>query len=96
MAWESLFGSPWALCGISAGAMMSTAILDDVDDEAKSLSSMYITIFMGRMYRRLYITSLKMWVTALRVVVSVDPETCHKAVPFGSFRAEHTYTDWCP
>ena len=80
MAWaggcEALFGIPWALRGISAGAMMSTEILDDEDDEAKSPSRMSSIMLMGRMYLSLYIMSQKRWVTSLRVVVSVDPGKC--------------------
>ena len=71
-----MFVMPWALRGISAGAMMSTEIVDDVDDEAKSPSRMSIIMLMGRMYRSLYIMSQKRWVTSLRVVVSVDPGKC--------------------
>ena len=76
VALVSLFGRPWALCGISAGVMMSTAILDDVDDEARSPISMSFDISTGRMYLRLYTMSLKMLVTLARVVVSVDPGMC--------------------
>ena len=46
---EALFIMPWALRGISAGAMMSTEILDDVDDEAKSLSRMSSIMLICRM-----------------------------------------------
>ena len=46
-----------ALRGISAGAMMSTEIVGDVDDEAKSVSRMSTIILIGRMYFILYTVS---------------------------------------
>ena len=55
---------------------MSTEIVDDVDDEAKSPSRMSSIMLIGRMYFSLYIISHKRWVTSLRVVVSVDPGKC--------------------
>ena len=73
---EPLFVMPWALRGISAGAMMSTEIVGDVDDEAKSPSRMSSIMLIGRMYFSLYM-SQKRWVTSLRVEVSVDPGTCY-------------------
>ena len=80
MAWagccEALSVMPWALRGISAGAMMSTEIVGDVDDDAKSPSRMSSIMLIGSMYFILYITSQRMWVTSLRVEAGVDPGDC--------------------
>ena len=54
---EPLFVMPWHLRGISAGALMSTEIVGDVEDEARSVSRISTITLIGRMYLILYIVS---------------------------------------
>ena len=54
---EPLFVMPWALRGISAGAIMSTEIVNDEEDETRSVSRTSSIMLIGRMYFILHIVS---------------------------------------
>lgn len=80
MAWagcsEPLLVIPSALWGISAGAIMNTDIVDDEDEETRSVSrhrTESSIMLIGRMNLILYIVSQAMRVILPSLQANVDP-----------------------
>ena len=73
---EPLLVIPWALWGISAGAIINTEIVDDDDEETRSVSRHRIEssiMLIGKMNLILYIESQAMRVILPSLEANVDP-----------------------